>query len=256
MQPLVTIVTPYYNRADFLKETLQSLQAQTIVDWEAILWNDGSTDNSLDIVEEMARKDSRFRIFGDERLGLASALVQACAKGRGRYLGLLDSDDLLEPTALEETTSILESRPEFGMVYTDHVVIDSNGQRRGLGRRCQIPYSKDRMLLDFMTFHLRLIRVDVFNQVGGFDVSYPLAMDYDLCLRLSEVTEIEHLHKPLYRYRVHRESISQQKRLEQIRCSHEAVLAAMHRRGLDRDYECQLEVRSRHIIRKVTDHAR
>jgi glycosyltransferase involved in cell wall biosynthesis len=256
MQPLVTIVTTYYNRARFLNETLRSLQLQTLTDWEAILWNDGSTDNSEEIARDMAGEDSRFRLFGGERIGHAQSLVRACAEARGRYIGILDSDDLLEPTALEETAAVLESRPDIGMVYTDHVVIDGNGQRRGIGRRCQIPYSKDRMLLDFMTFHFRLIRMEVFAQIGRFDETYPLAMDYDLCLRIAEVTEIEHLSAPLYRYRVHRDSLSHQKRLEQIRCSHAAVVAAMKRRGLDREYECQLEVRSRHIIRKVTDHAR
>ncbi|MGI6459910.1 MAG: glycosyltransferase [Candidatus Hydrogenedentales bacterium] len=256
MQPLVTIVTTYYNRAGFLKETLRSLQLQTLTDWEVILWNDGSTDNSEEIAREIAEIDSRFRLFGGERVGHAQSLVRACAEAQGRYIGILDSDDLLEPTALEETAAVLESRPDIGMVYTDHVVIDGNGQRRGIGRRCQIPYSKDRMLLDFMTFHFRLIRMEIFTQVGRFDETYPLAMDYDLCLRIAEVTEIEHLSAPLYRYRVHRDSLSHQKRLEQIRCSHAAVVAAMKRRGLDREYECQLEVRSRHIIRKVTDHAR
>jgi len=256
MQPLVTIVTTYYNRARFLKETLRSLQLQTLTDWEAILWDDGSTDNSEEIARDMAGEDSRFRLFGGERIGHAHSLVRACAEARGRYIGILDSDDLLEPTALEETAAVLESRPDIGMVYTDHVVIDGNGQRRGIGRRCQIPYSKDRMLLDFMTFHFRLIRMEVFAQIGRFDETYPLAMDYDLGLRIAEVTEIEHLSAPLYRYRVHRDSLSHQKRLEQIRCSHAAVVAAMKRRGLDREYECQLEVRSRHIIRKVTDHAR
>jgi len=256
MQPLVTIVTTYYNRARFLNETLRSLQLQTLTDWEAILWNDGSTDNSEEIARDMAGEDSRFRLFGGERIGHAQSLVRACAEARGRYIGILDSDDLLEPTALEETAAVLESRPDIGMVYTDHVVIDGNGQRRGIGRRCQIPYSKDRMLLDFMTFHFRLIRMEVFAQIGRFDETYPLAMDYDLCLRIAEVTEIERLSAPLYRYRVHRDSLSHQKRLEQIRCSHAAVVAAMKRRGLDREYECQLEVRSRHIIRKVTDHAR
>jgi len=256
MQPLVTIVTTYYNRAGFLKETLRSLQLQTLTDWEVILWNDGSTDNSEEIAREIAEMDSRFRLFGGERIGHVQSLVRACAEAQGRYIGILDSDDLLEPTALEETAAVLESRPDIGMVYTDHVVIDGNGQRRGIGRRCQIPYSKDRMLLDFMTFHFRLIRMEIFTQVGRFDETYPLAMDYDLCLRIAEVTEIEHLSAPLYRYRVHRDSLSHQKRLEQIRCSHAAVVAAMKRRGLDREYECQLEVRSRHIIRKVTDHVR
>jgi glycosyltransferase involved in cell wall biosynthesis len=254
MQPLVTIVTTYYNRADFLKETLQSLHTQTLADWEAILWNDGSSDNSEEIAREMAEKDSRFRLFDGEHVGLGHALTQACAQARGRYIGILDSDDLLEPTALEETAAILESRPEIGMVYTDHVVIDGKGQRRGLGRRCQIPFSKDRLLVDFMTFHFRLIRMDVFSQVGGFDENYQSAIDYDLCLRLAEVTEIKHLYKPLCHYRVHRGSISHQNRLEQIHKAHDAVVAAMKRRGLDSEYECQLEVRSRHIIRKVTDH--
>ena len=157
----MTIVTTYYNRAGFLKETLRSLQLQTMTDWEAILWNDGSTDNSEEIAREMAEMDSRFRIFGGERIGHAQSLVRSCAEAQGRYIGVLDSDDLLEPTALEEAAAVLESRPEIGMVYTDHVVIDGNGQRRGLGRRCQIPFSKDRMLLDFMTFHFRLIRMKV-----------------------------------------------------------------------------------------------
>lgn len=256
MQPIVTTVVPYYNRANYLKETLQTLQRQTFSDWEAILWNDGSTDNSEEIAREIAEMDSRFRLFGGERIGHAKSLVLASAEAQGRYIGVLDSDDLLEPTALEETTAILESRSEIGMVYTDHVVIDGYGQRRGLGRRCQIPFSKGRMLLDFMTFHFRLIRMKVFVKVGGFDETYPLAMDYDLCLRLAEVTEIEHLSTPLYLYRVHRDSLSCQKRLEQIQCSYDAVVAAMKRRGLDLEYECQLEVRSRHIIRKVTNHVR
>ena len=143
------------------------------------------------------RWPERFQVpdFRRRKIGLAIAWFRP-AQSRGRYIGILDSDDLLEPTALEETASILESRPEFGMVYTDHVVIDSNGQRRGIGRRCQIPYSKDRMLLDFMTFHFRLIRMEVFTQIGRFDETYPLAMDYDLCLRIAEVTEIEHLSAP------------------------------------------------------------
>ena len=69
MQPLVTIVTNYHNRAGFLKETLRSLQLQTMTDWEAILWNDGSTDNSEEIAREIAGTDSRFRFFGGERIG-------------------------------------------------------------------------------------------------------------------------------------------------------------------------------------------
>ena len=248
MQPLVTIVTTYYNRAGFLKETLRSLQLQTMTDWEAILWNDGSTDNSEEIAREMAEMDSRFRIFGGERIGHAQSLVRSCAEAQGRYIGVLDSDDLLEPSALEETAAVLESRPEIGMVYTDHVVIDGNGQRRGLGRRCQIPFSKDRMLLDFMTFHFRLIRMEAFAQVKGFDETYPLAMDYDLCLRLSETCTIAHLPRVTYRRRVHASAPEVARWAEGIDARYAAFVDAVRRRGLDARYDCALEIDSWHIL--------
>ena len=99
------------------------------------------------------------------RRGRGQALKEVIAATKGKYLGWVDSDDLLHPQALAETIAVLKSQPEVGMVYTNYLVIDEQGQVRGLGSRCQIPYSPERLLIDFMTFHFRLMRREVYHSV-------------------------------------------------------------------------------------------
>jgi cellulose synthase/poly-beta-1,6-N-acetylglucosamine synthase-like glycosyltransferase len=78
-------------------------------------------------------------------------------------VGWVDSDDVLAPTALRETVAVFQAQPAVGLVYTNYQVIDEQGHIKYNGRACQIPYSPDRLLLDFMTFHFRLIRRSVFE---------------------------------------------------------------------------------------------
>jgi GT2 family glycosyltransferase len=176
-------------------------------------------------------------------------LKEAVADTFGPYLCWVDSDDMLEATALEETIAVLNSDPSIGMVYTDYRVIDANDAVKGYGRRCRIPYSKDRLLLDFMTFHFRLMRRSVYDQVGGIDDTLEPAEDYDLCLKLSEITEFKHLAKPLYRYRIHGQNLSQQQRIKQIECSKTAVSKALERRGLADRFELHVEIREKFTLR-------
>ncbi|WP_265278363.1 hypothetical protein [Nostoc sp. KVJ3] len=90
-------------------------------------------------------------------------------------MGWVDSDDILAPTALEQTISILNNHPKVGLVYTDYQLMDEQGNLHGIGQRCQIPYSKERLLVDFMIFHFRLIRRTVYEQVGGIDPNFTYA---------------------------------------------------------------------------------
>ncbi len=169
---------------------------------------------------------------------------------KGDYLGWVDSDDFLAPTALAETTTILDTHPHVGLVYTDYLAIDENGKVKGLGNRCRIPYSKNRLLIDFMTFHFRLFHRTIFEQSGGIDPYFQAAIDYDLCLRLSEVTEIQHLKRPLYYYRNHQESISQASRLQQIYYSREAIARALQRRGLAQHYQIEVQIEGRFFLKR------
>jgi len=250
MQPAISLVMTLFNRERYVGEAIESVLAQSRRDFELVVWDDGSTDHSLEIARDYAKLDERVRVVTAEHLGRTPALKAAIAETTGPYLGWVDSDDLLAATALEETAAVLDRESSAGLVYTDYVTIHENGRARAYGKRCRIPYSKDRLLLDFMTFHFRLMRRSVFDRAGGIDDSFRCAEDYDLCLRLSEITEVRHVRKPLYYYRVHRESISQRMRIEQIQCSREAIARALDRRGLADRFEVDLQIRGRFSLRR------
>lgn len=227
----ISIIITAYNREKYLSQAIASVLAQTYRGFELLIWDDGSSDHSLEIAHNYAKRDCRIRVVAAEHQGTAAALKAATAKTSGTYLGWVDSDDLLAPTALAETVRILDKYPKIGIVYTDYFLIDESGQIKDYGKRCRIPYSQERLLIDFMTFHFRLIRRCVFDQVGGIDESMVYVEDYDLCLRLSEVTKVWHLKTPLYYYRSHESNISKHKRVEQIENSQNAIARAIKRRG-------------------------
>jgi len=254
MYPSVSVIIRGYNRERYIGQAIESVLAQTYTDFDLLVWDDGSTDKTAQIAIEYAKKDRRVRVAACDHRGAVKSLKAAVADSFGAYLCWVDSDDLLSPTALEETVAVLEKNPSVGMVYTDYQLIDTVGRIKGHGRRCRIPYSKDRLLLDFMTFHFRLIRRSVFEQAGGINEEFRCAEDYDLCMRLSEVTEIRHIQKPLYYYRVHPESISQRMRIEQIHCSRDAIAGALERRGLDDRFQIDLQIRGRFSLKRKNAH--
>ncbi|MBE9124809.1 MULTISPECIES: CHAT domain-containing protein [unclassified Coleofasciculus] len=228
----ISIVITTYNRERYLGAAIESVLWQTMGDFELLVWDDGSTDGSVEIIHEYAKRDRRVRVVAAEHQGRVLALKAAITQTTGTYIGWVDSDDILAPAALQETAAVLDAQTAVGMVYTDYLTMEESGKVRGYGNRCHIPYSKDRLLLDFMTFHFRLIRRSVYNQVGGINESFHYVEDYDLCLRLSEMTEVRHIQKPLYYYRNHSDNICHQHQAEQILQAHKAVARAIARRSL------------------------
>jgi filamentous hemagglutinin family protein len=217
-----------------------------------LIWDDGSTDNSVAIAHESARQDGRVRLVEASHQGVAAACKSAIELTSGAYIGIVDSDDVLAPTALAETATVLNRYPQTGFVYTDYLNIDEASKVIGYGHRCNIPYSPAGLLLNFMTFHFRLIRRSVYEQVGGVNESFSLcAYDYDLCLRLSEVAQVRRLKKPLYFYRVHSQSISITRKTEQILWSQKAIAQALQRRGLAHKLQIDVELSTgRFLLRR------
>lgn len=218
--------------ARYLAQSLASLSTQTFDAWELVLWDDGSSDDTLAIARAYAAQDARICVFEGGPRGRRDALIAAHVEARGAYLAWLDADDWLAPTALARSYEVLV---ETGcdLVYTDHIIIDADGAEHGLGRRSQLPYSAHALLLDFMTFHFRLFTRDVFERAGSIDRQFEIAIDYDLCLRISEHGRIRQLAEPLYFYRRHASQLSAQHRDNQIAASERAIRAALERRGLD-----------------------
>jgi glycosyltransferase involved in cell wall biosynthesis len=251
MPAKVSLLIPAYNRAAFVAAAVGSVLRQTYREFELLVWDDGSTDATADVAERAAAGDPRVKIVCAAHAGLCPS-INAAAKQLtgGKYFGWVDSDDAIAPTALAETVQFLDSNPNVGMVYTDYLTMDESGRIGALGSRTKIPYSRDRLLIDFMTFHFRLMRRAAYDRAGGVDESIPGAEDYDLCLRLSEQTEIRKLARPLYFYRVHNKSISTEKRLWQIMQSKEAISRALARRGMDKDFDIDVELVGRFRLRR------
>lgn len=247
--PTISIIMTVYNRERYVGAAVSSVLAQTYRDFELIVWDDGSQDRSVDVACQSANGDPRVTIIAAPHRGRVLALKAAHTTAIGKYVGWLDSDDLLAPTALHETSAVLANQSDVGLVYTNYNVIDEQDKLLGLGSRCRIPYSKERLLVDFMTFHFRLMRRDAIDAAGGIDPSIQVAIDYDLCLRLSEVTEFAHVAKELYYYRTHRETISHKHRLEQILASQDAIARALVRRGLDERYQIDVEIVGQFFLR-------
>lgn len=245
----VSLVMACYNSSAYVRAAIESVMAQSYADWDLLVWDDGSTDDTQAIAREIAKRDPRVRVMNSKNRGFTQTLIASIAETGGPYIGWVDSDDLLAKDALKETVAVLDASPRVGMVYTSYQVINADGRVAGEGSRSKIPYSRDRLLLDFMTFHFRLIRRSVFDQVGGIDPSFVRAQDYDLCLRVSEVTDIHHLKKPLYFYRVHRKSVSSMSRLEQIMAAKEAIERAIRRRKLDNRFELELQLEGKFFLR-------
>ncbi|MEG3841294.1 sulfotransferase [Microcoleus sp. herbarium14] len=238
----ISVVMTVYNRERYLKAAIESVLAQTYPNFELIIWDDGSTDNSLNIARSYAKHDARIKVLAAEHRGFSYSLMAAIRETAFPYFGCVDSDDFLAPKALAETVAILDANPRVGLVYTNYLTIDENDCVAGEGELCKIPYSPEQLLVDPMVFHFRLIRRSVYNSCGGIDPKFASAADYELCLRLSEVTEIRKLDKLLYYYRIHQQNISRLCRIEQILLCQTAVEQALVRRKLDDKLELGVEL--------------
>lgn len=239
-EPAFSIITTIYNRARYLEMAARSVLAQTRRDLELILWDDGSTDGSLEIARRLAAGDERVRLVEAPHAGLVRSLKAANELARAPLVGWVDSDDLLMKTALEACAAALEARPDADLVYTQHLLIDEHNRAHGLGRRCGIPYSPERLLTDFMTHHFRLFRRELWTRTGGVDETLETSPDYDFCLKASEVGTIIHLAEPLYGYRIHPDAVSTARREVQIRSATEVVRRAMARRVMSQTHQLHI----------------
>lgn len=239
--PRVSIVIPVYNREKYITLAVESVLRQTYTDWELIISDDGSTDGTLEMINEFAQYDSRIKILTAPHKGAVYALIAGFDAAQGEFIGQLDSDDLLEPQALELTVEALDNHPEWGMIYSNYRDIDEQGQLVRVGWRCSIPYSSHKLLTHFMVFHFRLIRKAIYQEVSGFDSNFDRIEDYELCLRLSEMTEIGKVDEFLYQYRHHPDSLKSMARLEIILLAKKVIELALKRRGFDENLEVQIE---------------
>jgi glycosyltransferase involved in cell wall biosynthesis len=224
MTSLVSVVVPFFNQEGYLAEAIESVLAQTMPDWELLLVDDGSHDQSPNIAAAYAAvHPKRIRLLRHPSCGnhgAAAARNVGIAEASGEYLCFLDGDDVYEPHKLEAEISLLQTMPEVAMLYAPTIWWYPGGERRdkverlGLepGRIYYPPVLAAKILLlhkgDVPCICSALIRREALTIVGGFEESFRLYEDQTLWGKLFFRYPVFVSHRPSSRYRQHADSTS------------------------------------------------
>ena len=201
-QPLFSIITPVYNTPrGWLSEAIDSVLNQAYENWELLLIDDGSTlPETLALLQAVAARDPRIVIVRRKSTGgISAASNSGLERARGEWVSLLDHDDLLEPDALFEVVNYLQTHPEIDLVFSDEDKITEEGLA---APQFKPDWSPDFLLSYNYLCHFTTVRREVVEKAGCFRPEFDGAQDYDLFLRVSELTtRIHHLPRILYHWR-------------------------------------------------------
>ena len=207
--PAVSVIMNCLNCEKYLMEAIDSVFAQTYEDWEIIFWEDkASVDNSEMIARSYGSKLRYFR--SDVSLPLYGSRNLALQQARGKYIAILDCDDMWQPTKLEEQIPLLERDDTIGLVYSDVFMFNEKGKEKQLFEyirpyRCNI--FSELLQHNFINTQTVVIRREAFGSIGNpFDARLIMGGDYDAYLRISYKWKVDYVNKPLARYRIHRNS--------------------------------------------------
>lgn len=199
--PLVSIVTPSYNQAQFLPATIESVLGQSYPNIEYIIIDGGSVDGSIDIIQRYSDQLAFWVSQPDQ--GQTDAINKGFNHANGIVLAYLNSDDTLEPQAVTEAVSFLLDHPEIGMVYGDANFIDPRGRVIGRFPAAQTNYQRLRRGYVHIPQAAAFWRAQLWHQVAPLDTSIYFAMDYDLWLRLARISRL-HYHPGVWaNFRLH-----------------------------------------------------
>lgn len=199
--PLVTVVTPSYNQASYLEETIQSVLAQTYPSVEYIIMDGGSNDGSLEVIKKYAPKLAHWASEKDH--GQTDAINKGFALAKGEILAWLNSDDTLLPNAAEEAVEYFSNHPETGLVYGDANYIDEKSRVIGRFPTAQTDLAKLRRGYVHIPQQTSFFRKSLWDHVGPLDPEFFFAMDYDLWVRLAEVSELKYIPRTWANFRLH-----------------------------------------------------
>lgn len=212
---LVSIIVPCYNQQNYIKDTLLSVINQTYQNWECIIVNDGSTDNSLDIILPFTEMDNRITVLNQDNQGLANSRNNGIKKSNGKYILALDSDDIISPTYIEEIISAFNFDSELKVVYT---LADRFGYYR---EKWYLPeYSYEMELFQNCIYCSAIYKRVDYEKTQGYNSNMKFGYeDWDFWLSLlNENDKVLCINKCLFHYRSKKESmlINADKRKELI----------------------------------------
>lgn len=194
--PSATVLMPVYNAERFVAQTIDTVLAQTLKDFEFIIINDGSTDRSLEILQDFARRDPRIRLVSRPNTGYVVALNEGLSLARAELLARIDADDLADPRRLELQVARMRAEPQLVALGSNATAIDEDGLLLG---DYPVPLTHE----EIEAAHLHgsssihhpavMLRTETVRGVGGYRKELMPCEDFDLWLRLGEVGRLANL---------------------------------------------------------------
>jgi len=208
MNPKVSICIATYNRKNYLRQTLDSVYAQTYKDYEVVVVDDGSTDGTENAVKSAGYKNLRY--YWQENIGEAATRNRLIKLAQGKFVTFVDSDDLLMPDTVERMVKAAEAETDDVIVYGPYFRIDQDGKVYGRCKRKLYSGYITKYLFQNIFIHScgSMFPKRVVEQAGGFDESLRVCTDYDLWLRLSLKYRFIALPEPTFKRRRHSTNLS------------------------------------------------
>lgn len=203
---MVTIVIPILNRVRFIRNAIEKVQQGTYDNFEIVVIDNGSTDGTVAVVEELAAADSRIRLIHGKGGSIASALNEGIRAARGKYIGQLDSDDQYAPNTLEKMVEYLESHPRCGLAISYYRLMDENGTPiEDIAPVTHSGYSCNQIIRRDGAGATRYFAKAVLEEFGLYDEEHygNFGEDYDMVVKTGEKYEVGRVHDVLYYYRRH-----------------------------------------------------
>ena len=210
--PKVSVIIPVYNRGKYVGEAISSILVQSFTDFELLLIDDGSTDDSVEIMRSYG--DPRVRLVCNERnLGIPKTRNKGTQLARGDYIAILDSDDTSLPDRLAKQVAFLDRYKDYVLVGSWAALMDEEGQSLKKGKRRCVSSGevKSQLLFRCCLPHSSVMARTAILQAYGYREQYVLCSDFDLFVRLAKTHKLGRLPEPLVRQRVHAGRITRQK---------------------------------------------
>ena len=227
---------PVHNAARYLRLALDSILRQTFGDFEFLIVDDGSTDESPTILREYEAKDGRLRVISRPNTGIVGALNDAMAIARGEFIARMDADDIAAPQRLQKQAAFLRENPDHVLVACQVMLIDPEGASLCTKRDTEFTHERiDWALLNHrwpMVHPAVMMRRDAINAVGGYRSKYQWLEDLDLFLRLAEVGKLASVPEVLLYYRLHPGSVCHTREQDQHAIRPELYAEVYQRRGI------------------------
>ena len=204
---LITVFTPNYNNAQFISETIESIIYQSYSNFEYIIIDDCSTDNSWNIIQKYAKIDKRIKAHrNDKNIGAVKSRNKGFkySSKDSKYFAIIDSDDVALVNRLKLQVNFLEKNPRYGLVGSNVIIIDKNSKILGYRK---FP-SEDKEIRKVITRYNPfvhpsiMLRKEVINKIGYYDDKWEVSQDYDYFLRVGRYWKLKNFKKPLIKYRL------------------------------------------------------